>query len=396
MALAALLFDLDGTLIDTNLLHARAFEKAFRERGYNVAVDRIAIEIGKGGDLLVGAILGASANEKDGDAIRDGWEKHYLEIVKNEPVKVFDGALDVIDKAKSRGLKIALATSGESSVMDAVEDSCGVKWRELFPTVVTSDDAKTSKPAPDIVSAATQKLGVPPLACAFIGDTIYDARACREAGVACFCVGDGQHDAADLREAGARAVYPSLADLNEHFDEAIEIASPGAIGWTDAKIEALMREALDAARTGMGAGELPIGAVIADGAGEIIARGWNCAHRTGSRVAHAEMVAFGVAAGKLAPDDKGAILVTTLEPCVMCAGAAMEAGIESVIYALKAPFNGGVSRVSGVRDAGSRMPRFLGGVLPDQSRAMLQKWLDDNGDSGGAQFVRELLQATKD
>ena len=284
MALDALLFDLDGTLIDTNLLHARAFAQAFEENGYNVATDRIAIEIGKGGDLLVPAILGKSANEKNGDAIRDAWEKHYLELVKAEPVKVFDGALALIEQAKARGLKIALATSGENSVMDAVEQSSGVRWRELFPTVVTSADAKTSKPAPDIISAATQKLGVPPLACAFVGDTIYDARACREAGVACFCVGDGQHQSADLLEAGARAVYSTLADLNADFDNAMHIASPGSVQWSDQKIEEFMRAALDDARQGLENGELPIGAIIADGNGDIVARGWNCAHQTGSRV----------------------------------------------------------------------------------------------------------------
>ncbi len=392
MALDALLFDLDGTLIDTNLIHARAFALAFEDNGYKVATDRIAIEIGKGGDLLVGAILGASADEKDGDAIRDGWEKHYLQMVKAEPIPVFDGALEIIEKAKARGLKIALATSGESSVMDAVEASCGVKWRELFPTIVTSDDAKTSKPAPDIISAATQKLGLPPLACAFVGDTIYDARACREAGVACFCVGDGQHEPADLREAGARAVYPTLADLCDDFDKAMEIASPGSVKWSDEKIHELMRAALDAAREGENNGEMPIGAVIADGSGAIMARGWNCAHATNSHVAHAEMMAFADAAGKLAPDDRGAILVTTLEPCVMCAGAALEAGIESVIYALKAPFNGGVARVSGIRTPDARFPRFLGGVSPDESRALLQNWLDENANAGGAAFVKQLLQ----
>ena len=392
MAIQALLFDLDGTLIDTNLLHARAFAKAFEENGYRVAVDRIAIEIGKGGDLLVGAILGASANQQDGDKIRDAWEKHYLKLVESAPVKVFDGALGIIEKAKNAGLKIALATSGESSVMDAVEKSCGVKWRELFPTIVTSDDAKTSKPAPDIISAATQKLGVAPLACAFIGDTIYDARACREAGVACFCVGDGQHEPADLREAGAREVYSTLAEMNAHFEEAIDIASPGEIRWSDAKIEELMRAALDAARQGTKNGELPIGAAIADGSGTIVARGWNCAHANSSHVAHAEMMAFAAAAGKLAPDDKGAILVTTLEPCVMCAGAAMEANIESVIYGMKAPFNGGVARVSGIRTPGARFPRFLGGVLPGESVKLLSDWLDSNPDKGGAAFVRQLLE----
>lgn len=88
----------------------------------------------------------------------------------------------------------------------------------------------------------------------------------------------------------------------------------------------------------------------------------------------------------------GAILVTTLEPCVMCAGAAMEAGIESVIYGMKAPFNGGVSRVSGIRTPGARFPRFLGGVLPGESAKLLNDWLDNNADAGGAAFVRQLLE----
>ena len=276
--------------------------------------------------------------------------------------------------------------------MDAVEQSSGVPWRELFSTIVTSDDAKTSKPAPDIINAATCKLGLPPLACAFVGDTIYDARACREAGVACFCVGDGQHEPADLREAGAREVYPTLSEMNARFDEAMRIASPGQIRWSDAKIEELMRAALDAARNGMKNGELPIGAVIADGAGEIVARGWNCAHATSSHVAHAEMMAFSDAAGKLSSEDNGAILVTTLEPCVMCAGAAMEANIESVIYALPAPFNGGVARVSGIRTPAARFPRFLGGVLADESAKLLSDWLGDNADKNGAAFVRQLLE----
>lgn len=393
MSLQALLFDLDGTLIDTNLIHANAFAQAFEENGYKVAVDRIAIEIGKGGDLLVGAILGASANEKDGDTIRENWEKHYLAAVKSGPIKVFEGAVEIIEKAKARGLQVALATSGESSVMDAVEASSGVKWRELFATVATSEDAQTSKPAPDVVSAATQKLGVPPLACAFVGDTIYDARACREAGVACLCVGDGQHEAADLREAGARAVYPTLAEMNDHFDEAIRIASPGAIKWSDAKIEELMNEALSCAceATKPQFGEIPIGAIVCNGDGEIVAHAFNCNQMANSSIAHAEMEVLEIAAKNPNFNREGAILVTTLEPCVMCAGAAMEANIESVIYGLKAPFNGGVSRVSGIRTPGARFPRFLGGVLKGESAKLLSDWLENNADASGAAFVKQLL-----
>ena len=330
MALDAILFDLDGTLIDTNELHAQAFFQAFQDNGYRVARDRIAIEIGKGGDLLVPAILGAAADEKDGEKIRDAWEKHYIEIVKSQEVRVFPGALELIENVKARGLKLSLATSGAEGVMDAVEASCGVAWRELFPLVVTSDDAPSSKPSPDIVSAATQRLGVPPLACAFVGDTIYDARACRSAGVVCFTVSDGQHAAADLREAGARATFSNLLELNEKLDETIQVASPQRFRWSDQKIESLMRAALQQAQLGLDAGEMPIGAVIADGKGEIIARAFNQMKASGQKTAHAEIMAFAEAAEKLDLDARDATLVTTLEPCVMCAGAAMEGAIESV------------------------------------------------------------------
>ena len=70
----------------------------------------------------------------------------------------------------------------------------------------------------------------------------------------------------------------------------------------------------------------------------------------------------------------------------------MEANIESVIYAMKAPFNGGVSRVSGIRTPGARFPRFLGGVLPDESVKLLSDWLENNAGAGAAAFVKQLLE----
>ena len=391
--LDALLFDLDGTLIDTNLLHTDAFFEAFQENGYKVARDRIAIEIGKGGDLLVPAILGKEADKKDGDRIRDSWEKHYLKRVKSQQVRVFPGALELLEAARQRGLKLALATSGQTSVMDAVEKSSGVAWRELFPVVVTSSDADQSKPAPDIISAAQQQLGVVPAACAFVGDTIYDARACRSAGVVCLAVSDEQHAAPDLIEAGARATYPDLKALLDNFEDAMRLASPGPVRWSQRLVDELMSAALEVARQGMNAGEVPIGAVVANGSGQIIARGFNNSNATRSKIGHAEIRALEAARDQIPLDARDAILVTTLEPCVMCAGAAMEGAIETVLYALKSPFNGGVARVSAPRDAGAQMPRFIGPVAPDASRALLQKWLKAHRGQASAQWVEQLLQS---
>lgn len=104
-----------------------------------------------------------------------------------------------------------------------------------------------------------------------------------------------------------------------------------------------MREALTVAEAGMDAGEAPIGAVIARGDGSVVAAGYNRLNKTRNKTAHAEMVAFADAAGKVPLDARDLLLVSTLEPCVMCTGAAMEAAVDTIVYALKAPADSGTA-----------------------------------------------------
>ncbi|HEX9998292.1 MAG TPA: HAD-IA family hydrolase [Abditibacterium sp.] len=391
MPLDALILDVDGTLVDTNPTHVESFARAFADFGYVVAPDRIAVEIGKGGDQLIPDVLGQSAFEKDGDAIRQSLKKHFLDSAKQKKFAVLPGAVEIIEAAKKHGLKVAIATSGEAEFLEAIGISCGVKFSELVDLVITAADAKESKPSPDLISATAQKLGLTPAQCAMVGDTIFDARACRAAGVVCFGIETGFHAAPDLREAGARRVYADCAEIAANFEEFLKIAAPIRVRLTQDKLESLMREALSAANKGMSKGEAPIGCVLADGDGNVVQRAWNEMNATQNKTAHAEIRAFDLAAGKIPLDAKDFILVSTLEPCVMCTGAAMESGVDVVIYALEAPFDGGTHRVSAPRSPESLMPRIIGPILREESRALFQKWLDQNRDSDQSAYIKQLL-----
>lgn len=391
MPLDALILDVDGTLVDTNPIHAQTFAACFQQFGYVVGLDRIAPEIGKGGDHLIPDVLGRSADQKDGQNIRETYRKQFLDTLAHQKVALLPGALEIIEAAKKRGLKVAIATSGEKEFLEAIERSCGVAFSELADLVITASDAKASKPSPDILSAATQKLGLTPAQCALVGDTPHDARACRAAGVVCLGVESGGHGAADLREAGCRRVYADCAEIAANFEEVLQIAAPVRVRLTQDVLEKLMREALQTARDGMEAGEAPIGSVLANGDAQIIARGWNSMNATQNKTAHAEMVTFAHAAGKTALEAHDLILVSSLEPCVMCLGAAMEAGVDVVVYALEAPFDGGTHRVSAPRSPESLMPRIVGPILESESRALFEEWLEKNRDSEQAAFIKQLL-----
>src|SRR5919199_4932086 len=110
MALDGVIFDLDGTLADTNRAHAEAWRQAFEACGYQVPLDRIAVEIGKGGDFLVSAVLGAQADREHGDRLRHESAEAFLRIAGREHFRLLPGALELLAGLRRRGLKLALAT----------------------------------------------------------------------------------------------------------------------------------------------------------------------------------------------------------------------------------------------------------------------------------------------
>lgn len=164
-----------------------------------------------------------------------------------------------------------------------------------------------------------------------------------------------------------------------------------------------MHAALEQASKGMAKGEVPIGCVLARGEGaelRIVARGHNRVNALQRRIAHAEIVTFENASGDgtsppaLPLDAEDATLVSTLEPCVMCLGAVMEAGVKSVIFGLKAPADNGTQRVRPPESPESSAPEIEGGVLAKESRQLFEEWLAMHPATPQAAFVRQLLALT--
>ncbi len=383
MALAALLLDLDGTLVDANAAHAESMVRAAAEFDVRVPRDRIDREIGKGADLLTPDVFGPAFEAEHGDAFRKAVGRHFKEIAAETRLRLFDGAERLIDEARARGLRLALASSSTEDDLDATFRSVGTDLRDQVDVVTTSSDADASKPEPDILAVAARKLGVPPAACALVGDTIFDGEAARRAGVAFVGVATWTASETDLKTAAARAAFASTEALVDNLDAALGAAAPGDGVLTAETLEALTAEALREAEAAVDAGDAPIGAVIADSTGMILSRGRNRA--SGGRLRHAETEALRDLRGDVPP---GSVLVTTLEPCAMCLGAAAEAGVHAVVYALEAPPNGAAGRllpVPGDVEARRALPLVACGPGRAASLALVRR----AAASGG--FAAQLL-----
>jgi HAD superfamily hydrolase (TIGR01509 family) len=396
MALDAIVFDVDGTLIDSNPAHVEAWRRVLAARGYKIPADRIEAEIGKGGDKFVPDLLGREADGRDGDALRAAQPEAFEEIGRGNGLRPLPGALELIEAVRGRGLKVIVATSANEKQLAGLREASGVDLAKLADVLATADDAAQSKPSPDIVVAAVRKAGLSPAQCAMLGDTVYDMEAAKHAGVIGLGVLTGYQDREALMSAGARGIWRDAADVLAHLDDVLRLASPTALHLRQGVLERLMREALAVAREGMAAGEAPIGCILADGRGEIVARGFNRLNGSEDRTAHAEMVAFRAAAGKVGEDARDLILVSTLEPCVMCLGAAMEAAVDTIVYGLKAPADSGTARVRPPQSPEAQMPRIVGDVLAAESRRLFEEFLKRAENPKQRAFAEQLLRLTRE
>ena len=211
----AVIFDVDGTLVDSVDLHAESWERAFARFGKDIAFRSLRAQIGKGGDQLMPVFLDAAELKRFGAGV----EAARGEIFKAEylhRVKGFPACADLFAAIRARGLRIALASSAKRDELTAYKRAAGIEG--LTDVETSSDDAERSKPHPDIFSAALEKLGLPGSRALVVGDTPYDAEAARKAGIGAVGVLCGGFPAEDLRAAGAQRLYRDPADLLAHLD----------------------------------------------------------------------------------------------------------------------------------------------------------------------------------
>ena len=208
-----MVLDVDGTLVDTNYQHTVAWARAFARYDVSVPLWRIHRAIGMGGDRLVAEVAGDDVEERCGDELRDAWVEEFDPFLPE--VQVLDGAKDFLRFLRREGLKVVLATSGKPQHVSHFLDL--LDGRELADDVVTSEDAESSKPAPDLVRSALQE--VDGAAAVMIGDSPWDVRSAAELDVPTLCVRTGGFPDAELTDAGARAVFDDLPSLQAAWAE---------------------------------------------------------------------------------------------------------------------------------------------------------------------------------
>lgn len=207
--------DVDGTLVDTNYHHALAWYRAFRRFDTTVPVWRLHRAIGMGGDQLVTAVAGERFEDEHGDAVRAGWAEEFEPMLPE--VRPFDGVRDLLTELRKRGLNVVLASSGAPDHVEAYLDL--FDGRDLAQAWTTSEDVDRTKPEPDLLGVAVQKVdGGSPFV---IGDSVWDFEAAGRAGFPGYAIRTGGFSHDELREAGAREVFESITELHERLDEVI-------------------------------------------------------------------------------------------------------------------------------------------------------------------------------
>lgn len=203
------ILDVDGTLVDSSYHHAVAWNRAFRECGLAVPMWKIHRSIGMGGDKLVSEVAGDVVEEKMGDVLRARWAQNYEEM--HPEIFPLPGARELVEKLRERGYTVCVASSGSKQDTEFALDLLGV--RSMIGTVITGDDADSSKPSPDLFEAAWERTGKGPAV--VVGDSVYDVEAAAKLGLPCVTVRTGGFGRDELETAGAAVI---LEDLEEADD----------------------------------------------------------------------------------------------------------------------------------------------------------------------------------
>jgi HAD superfamily hydrolase (TIGR01509 family) len=211
-----LLSDIDGTLVDSNALHAEAWRRTFEHFGIQVGMDEAWSQIGKGGDQLIPVFVPKADRERLEPEIKafrkDVFHRDYMPRIVS-----FAKARELLLRVKKSGRRIVLATSSDPGDLAIYKKIVGME--DLVEQEATSADAQASKPEPDIFAAALKKAGVGAEQAIALGDTPYDAQAAGALGIKVIGLTCGGWKRDDLLQAGCAEVYQDPADLLLRFDE---------------------------------------------------------------------------------------------------------------------------------------------------------------------------------
>ena len=213
----ALLFDLDGTLVDSVYQHVLAWRDALHEENLDLSIWRIHRRIGMSGGLFLKALereLGATLTEGQADRLRQSHAKALLKRL--DQIRPLPGARELLTTLSSMRVPWAVATSGSEITARPTLAMLGIP--EGTP-IVTRDQVAYAKPNPDLFLAAAERLGVPSGDCFVVGDSIWDLLAAQRAGSLGIGLLSGGYGREELEQAGAYRVYEDPADLLAHLDE---------------------------------------------------------------------------------------------------------------------------------------------------------------------------------
>jgi phosphoglycolate phosphatase-like HAD superfamily hydrolase len=215
----AVLLDIDGTLIDSNDAHARAWAETGDELGYDIPFEKARPLIGMGGDKVLPRLTGLHEESDEGRKVLDR-RGEIFRARHLQTCRPFPDARELLLRMRDDGIKLVIATSASEDDLRPLLERAGIE--DLIHAATHADDAEESKPAPDIVHAALDEAGHPAAACLMIGDTPYDVAAANSAGVRILAVRCGGWGDDDLK--GAAAVFEDPTDILAHYDRAIRTA----------------------------------------------------------------------------------------------------------------------------------------------------------------------------
>ncbi|MBG7704503.1 HAD family hydrolase [Streptomyces sp. MC1] len=205
----AAVFDVDGTLVDTNHLHVVTWWEAFRQAGHEVPMHAVHRAVGLGSADLVAHLLGDDRDPDQDAELSAAHTALYGQYFDRLPA--LPGAGELLRRLHGDGWTVVLATSASGAELGALRRA--IDADDAIAATASADDVREGKPAPEPVEHALELAGVPASRAVFVGDTVWDMRAGSKAGVRCVGVLCGGIPRADLEEAGAEEVYADPADL---------------------------------------------------------------------------------------------------------------------------------------------------------------------------------------